>query len=382
MTPNVSIIVPTFNEAPNIAELVSRIEVAMSGTCEIIFVDDSTDNTAREIDSAASMSRMPVRLIRRGHPHGGLAGAVVEGLAASASEWCVVMDGDLQHPPEAIPALLRRGIEEKADVVVGSRHIPGGSDAGLGGPVRRAVSESATSLTRAMFPTRLRDCGDPMSGFFALRRNSVDLAALRPRGFKILLEILARNRLNVAEVPFVFGERQAGESKADIGEGMRFLWQLALLRLGRISGFAVIGALGAVANLVIMATLQAFGIWYLLAAIVAAILTIIGNFVLLERFVFHDLRSESRGIRTRFAQSFTYNGVETVVRTVVLWAVVALTAVPSILTQAVLLGIGFILRFVYHSRVVYRPASSLPSPQASSAETSGSMPTARNSSVR
>ncbi|TAL44332.1 MAG: glycosyltransferase family 2 protein [Salinibacterium sp.] len=378
--PDVSIIVPTYNEAPNIAELVSRIERAMHDPFEIIFVDDSTDDTAHQIEHAALSARMPVRLIRRTHPHGGLAGAVTEGLAAATSKWCVVMDGDLQHPPEAIPVLLQRAADTRADVVVGSRHVPGGSSTGLSGPLRRAISEASTVVTRAMFPTRLRDCADPMSGFFAVRREAVDLSLLKPRGFKILLEILVRNRLTVAEAPFTFGERHAGQSKASLREGFWFLWQLALLRFGRLSGFAVIGALGAVANLVIMAALQAINVWYVSAAIIAAVLTIIGNFVLLERFVFHDLRTEGR-LLTRFAQSFTYNGLETLVRTGALWAIVALTAVPSILTQAVLLGIGFVLRFVYHSRVVYRPEPGL-TPQRTSAVTSGSIPTARNSSVR
>jgi dolichol-phosphate mannosyltransferase len=388
MSAGVSIIVPTFNEAPNVGELVSRIEAALHGvSCEIIFVDDSTDDTAREIERAAAEAWMPVRLIRRTEPVGGLAGAVVAGLGAATGEWCVVMDGDLQHPPEAIPSLLQRGIETQVDVVVGSRHVAGGSDTGLGGPLRRMVSNSATLLTRAMFPTRLRNCGDPMSGFFAVRRTSVDLASLRPSGFKILLEILARTHLRVVEVPFDFGARQAGESKADMAEGLRFLWQLAALRFGRLSGFAVIGALGAVANLMIMAALQAVNVWYVLAAIIAAILTIIGNFVLLERFVFHDLRTGGRSVWRRFGQSFSYNGAETVFRTILLWAVVALTSVPSILTQAALLGIGFVLRFLFHSRVVYRSTSAGPialatAPQRLSAESSGSIPTARNSTVR
>jgi dolichol-phosphate mannosyltransferase len=396
MSAGVSIIVPTFNEAPNIGELVSRIEAALHGvSCEIIFVDDSTDDTAREIERAAAEAWMPVRLIRRTEPVGGLAGAVVAGLGAATGEWCVVMDGDLQHPPEAIPSLLQRGIEAQVDVVVGSRHVAGGSDTGLGGPLRRMVSNSATLLTRAMFPTRLRSCGDPMSGFFAVRRASVDLASLRPSGFKVLLEILARTHLRVVEVPFDFGARQAGESKADMAEGLRFLWQLAALRFGRLSGFAVIGALGAVANLMIMAALQAVNVWYVLAAIIAAILTIIGNFVLLERFVFHDLRTGGRSVWRRFGQSFSYNGVETVFRTILLWAVVALTSVPSILTQAALLGIGFVLRFLFHSRVVYRSTSAGPialatapqipltrAPQRPSEESSGSIPTARNSTVK
>ncbi|TFC42553.1 glycosyltransferase [Cryobacterium sp. TMT1-21] len=353
---DVSVIVPTFNEAPNVPELVRRIETALEGrTAEIVFVDDSTDDTPAAILRAAARAQIPVRLIHRDHPAGGLSGAVLGGLAATVGEWCVVMDGDLQHPPELIPVLLASGVDQVADVVVASRHISGGSSAGLSGFVRRLVSSAATVLTRAMFPTRLRNCTDPMTGFFAVRRSSVDLGSLRPRGFKILLEILARNAVTVVEVPFVFGERHAGESKADFRQGLRFVTQLATLRFGRLSGFALIGALGAVGNLAIMALLQAFGVWYLLAAIIAAVVTMVTNFLLQERFVFHDLREEGRHVWTRLAQSFGFNGAETTLRTYLLWVVVSVTSIPSVAAQAALLTAGFVLRFVYHSRVVYRP---------------------------
>ncbi|MBC7442510.1 MAG: glycosyltransferase family 2 protein [Ramlibacter sp.] len=352
----ISVIVPTFNEAPNVEELVQRIQSALHGRqAEIVFVDDSTDDTPAAIERVAAEAEIPVRLIRREHPEGGLSGAVLAGLAATVGEWCVVMDGDLQHPPELIPVLLASGVEQSADVVVASRHISGGSSAGLSGLVRQLVSTSATVLTRAMFPTKLRNCTDPMTGFFAFRRSSIDLASLRPRGFKILLEILARNTVTVVEEPFVFGERHAGESKADFRQGLRFLIQLATLRFGRLSGFALIGALGAVGNLAIMALLQAFGVWYLLAAIIGAVVTIVTNFLLQERFVFHDLREEGRHVWTRLAQSFGFNGAETALRTYLLWLIVGATNVPGVAAQAALLTVGFVLRFVYHSRVVYRP---------------------------
>lgn len=236
----VSVIVPTFNEAPNVRELVKRIQIALRGrVAEIVFVDDSNDDTPTVIGQVAAEAEIPVRLIRRDHPVGGLSGAVLVGLAASTSDWCIVMDGDLQHPPEVIPVLLSSGIDQDADIAVASRHVNGGSSEGLSGWLRHLVSASATVLVRAMFPTRLRNCTDPMTGFFAIRRSAVDFDSLRPRGFKILLEILARNTITVIEEPFVIGHRHAGESKADIRQGLRFLTQLASLRFGRLSGFAL-----------------------------------------------------------------------------------------------------------------------------------------------
>jgi dolichol-phosphate mannosyltransferase len=351
----VSVIVPTFNEAPNVSPLVERLTHALSGLdAEIIFVDDSSDATPDVIREVAATSTVPIVLLHRDEPEGGLGGAVVAGLKAAHNDWCVVMDGDLQHPPELIPALIESAASQNADVVVASRYVKGGSSVGLSGGVRHFVSSASTILTRAMFPRRLRDCTDPMTGFFALNTTSIDLADLRPRGFKILLEILARNPLRVTEEPFVFGERHAGESKASLREGLRFLLQLAALRFGRLSSFAVIGALGAVANLAIMAGLQAVGVWYLAAAAIAAVVTIIGNFLLQEHFVFGDLRDQSGAAWKRFAQSMTFNLSETAIRTTLLWVIVETTIAPSLLVQAVLIAVGFILRFIFHSRIVYR----------------------------
>ncbi|MDF2847378.1 MAG: glycosyltransferase family 2 protein, partial [Oerskovia sp.] len=249
----VTVVVPTFNEGPNVAEVVRRIGDAADGLdVEVLFVDDSRDDTPDVIRRVAASSGIPVRLLHRPEPVGGLSGAVVEGLRAARGEWVVVMDGDLQHPPEMVPVLLKTAESTGADVVVASRYVGGGDAGGLDGRWRHLVSTASSLLARSMFPLRLRNVTDPMTGFFAVRTGSIDLAALRPRGFKILLEILARNKVVVVEEPFVFGERFAGQSKATFANGLRYLQQLTALRFGRMSTFALVGAFGAVLNLAIM----------------------------------------------------------------------------------------------------------------------------------
>ncbi|GAA4624899.1 glycosyltransferase [Cellulomonas oligotrophica] len=355
----VTVVVPTYNEAPNMPELVRRVGAAVQGLdAELLVVDDSSDDTADVVRSLAPTAGYPVRVLHRDEPVGGLGGAVTAGFAASDAQWCLVMDGDLQHPPELIPTMLERAAEPGVDVVVASRYIEDGSSEGLSGAVRRAVSSTSTALTRGMFPVRLRDCSDPMTGFFAVRRDALDMQALRPRGFKILLEILARHRLQVAEVPFVFGERFAGESKANLAQGLHFLWQLAGLRFGRMSRFAIIGGIGAVANVAIVALLTTLGMMWLPAAIIAAEATIIGNFLLQERFVFRDLRHEGKGVWSRFVQSFTFNNVETVLRLPVVGILVETVHVAAVLATAITLVVAFLARFVFHSRIVYRPQAS------------------------
>ena len=353
---SVTIIVPTFNEAPNVEPLVARIAAATRGEdARIIFVDDSQDDTPGVISSVASRAELPVRLIHRDAAVGGLSGAVVEGLRETRSDFAVVMDGDLQHPPEVIPALLDKLRTTSADVVVASRHAPGGTSAGLSNVARHLVSATSGALTKAMFPVKLRNVSDPMTGYFAVRMSSLELEDLKPRGFKILLEILARQSLQVTEVPFEFGKRVAGESKASLGQGVRFVVQLGALRFGRLLRFTAVGALGTVLNLLIVAGLLALDVNYIVAAIVAAAVTILGNFFLQERFVFRDLRNEGRPFRVRFIEAVGFNALEAAVRTPFLYLIVEYTAIPPLVSQAITLAVAFLIRFLFQARVVYRP---------------------------
>lgn len=351
-----SIIVPTFNEAPNVAELVRRVTAAVDGIdAEIVFVDDSTDTTPDVVLEVAASAALPVRLIHRDVPSGGLGGAVLEGFEAAAADACLVLDGDLQHPPEKIPELWRRYQGGDVDIVIASRYAGGGTANGLADRTRVMVSKGATALTRAMFPIKLKDVSDPMTGFFLIDRGNIDSAGLKPRGFKILLEILARRPLRVAEVPFDFGDRHAGESKASVRQGVHFLTQLTALRFGKMSLFALIGGLGAVANVAIVWALTQFGVDYILAAVIAAEATIIGNFLLQERFVFHDMRDQASSVWLRFAKSFGFNNAEALVRIPIIALMVETGHFSAVVATAITLVVAFVVRFVFHSLVVYAP---------------------------
>lgn len=353
---DLTIVVPTFNEGPNVVELLRRIGDAVDDRMiEVVFVDDSTDDTPAIIERAARAADFPVRLIHRDEPVAGLGGAVVEGIRAANSSWCLVMDGDLQHPPEDIPRLLARADRGDVDVVVASRYIAGGDSKGLADATRTTVSRASTLLTKAMFPRKLGECSDPMTGFFLVDRDTIDVDALRPRGFKILLEILARRHMRVAEVPFAFAPRYAGSSKATFTQGIRFLTQLLMLRFGRMSAFALVGGVGAIANLVIMWGLIRLGMDYLPASIIASEITIIGNFLLLEYLVFSDMRSESGSMTQRFVKSFAFNNAEAIIRIPVLWMLVENAHIPSVIAAGLTLIAAFVVRFVFHALVVYAP---------------------------
>src|SRR5919197_5533050 len=214
--PVLTVVVPTRNEAGNIEALLRRIEMATVGVpTEVVFVDDSTDATPAVIAEVAERCPLPVSLLHRPPERraDGLGGAVTEGLRAAAGRWLCVMDADLQHPPEVIPQLLDRAREADSDIVVASRFAPSGEAGGLN--LARAAASWLTRLAaKVLFPGRLGEVCDPLSGFFLVRREAIDPDRLRPRGFKILLEILVRfPHLRVREVPFQFERRQSGESK-------------------------------------------------------------------------------------------------------------------------------------------------------------------------
>jgi dolichol-phosphate mannosyltransferase len=237
-TPQLSVLVPTRNEVGNIEELLRRVAAAVADIpTEIVFIDDSDDLTPEVIRAVArrgSGGPCQVSLLHRRDAQraGGLAGAVVDGLRAARAPWACVLDADLQHPPEVIPILLARAEREGVDLVVASRHCDQGGADGLG-PTRSLISAASSSAARALFPQRLRGVTDPMSEFFLVRPGAVDLEALRPRGFKILLELLVRcDSLRHAEVGFTFADRHAEQSKGSLREGLNYLRLLGELRCG------------------------------------------------------------------------------------------------------------------------------------------------------
>ncbi|HTW05965.1 MAG TPA: polyprenol monophosphomannose synthase [Acidimicrobiales bacterium] len=230
----VSVVVPTRNEALNVAPLVGRLASALAafeGRWEVVFVDDSDDSTPSRV-TALQGRALPVELLHRlpGERKGGLGGAVCTGFEKARGEVIAVMDADLQHPPEVLPALIRPVLEGEVDLVAGSRYTASGTAGGLSGPWRHLVSTGLRRLVHLAIG-RSRALDDPLSGLFAFRRSLLDDAALRPDGYKILLEVVVRCRPEkVANYGFHFAPRHAGNSKADLHEGLvffRLVWRLA-----------------------------------------------------------------------------------------------------------------------------------------------------------
>jgi dolichol-phosphate mannosyltransferase len=366
---SVTVVIPTFNEPGNIRELLARLADSLPDRlpdCEVVLVDDSTDDTPAVAEMASRYCPFPVTVIHRDTPAGGLGGAVVEGLRAAHSEWVVVMDADLQHPPSLIPELVETGTHKSADLVVASRYT--GSRAGLAGAYRVAVSRGATWLTKGLFPRALRGISDPMSGFFAIRRDAVrnhrHSGALHPLGYKILLELAVRSRPRpVAEVPFVFQDRYAGESKSTVREGMRFLAHLVRLRtaspVARALVFGLIGLTGFVPNLAVLAVLTSAGMHYVPAEIVANQSGVLWNFLLIELLLFRE-RRRHRHWADRVGRFGLLANADLLLRIPLITLFVGGLGMGVFTATAFALVVTFVLRFAGTEMLVYLPRRGRP----------------------
>lgn len=258
--PEISLIIPTLNEAENLPPLLERIAAALNGRAyEVIVVDDNSRDNTKEV-SANLAAKYPLKLVVRELPKDGLGGAVLHGMRLSRGKYLVVMDADLQHPPEKLPELLAPLENQNGtDFVLGSRHVPGASTGERWGVMRKINSDIATLLARPFAGTTR----DPMSGFFAMRRETFEGAQrLTPLGYKIGLELMCKCRVNqVKEVPIHFAERTRGESKLSLREQFRYLEHLSRLydfcfpRLSPIVKFMIV---------LILSMLVSFGLYELL----------------------------------------------------------------------------------------------------------------------
>ena len=259
-----AIVVPTYNERPNVGELVSRLDATLQGCrWEVVFVDDdSPDGTADQVRALAQADPR-VRCIRR-LGRRGLSRAVIEGVLSTSAPVFAVIDADLQHDETRLPAMRARllGLEHEppADLVVASRYAAGGS-VGAWDEGRAWMSRLATMIAHRVVPTGLTD---PMSGFFMMRRASFDLAVRRlsGEGYKLLLDLLSSmpGPVRIAEVPYVFRPRAAGESKLDSA----VLWEFTLLLMDKSFGrwvpprfvlFSLVGLSGVAVHFAVLALL-------------------------------------------------------------------------------------------------------------------------------
>jgi dolichol-phosphate mannosyltransferase len=310
-----SVVVPTYNERPNVAELVRRLDAALGHRCwEVVFVDDdSPDGTAdavRELARSDDRVRCLQRLGRRG-----LSRAVIEGVLSTSAPVFAVIDADLQHDETVLPAMLDRLRGERAtapaDVVVASRYAAGGSLEGWAAE-RARMSRLATALAHRMVPTGLTD---PMSGFFVMRRDTFDQAVRRlsGEGYKLLLDLLASvpGPIRLAEVPYAFRPRLAGESKLDSA----VLWEFTLLLIDKRFGrwiparfllFSMVGISGVFVHFAVLSVLYKLAhLAFTASQAGATLVAMTSNYALNNSLTYRDQRHRGlgwwRGLLTFYA---------------------------------------------------------------------------------
>lgn len=292
-----TVVVPCFNERPNVAPMIAKLDAALAGIAwEVVYVDDdSPDGTSAEVRRIAQTDPR-VRCVRRVGRRG-LASAVIEGALSSSASFIAVIDGDMQHDETRLPDMLKALQSGKHDLVVASRHVEGGDNAGLANRWRHALSDGGIWLAQLFLPVKLTD---PMSGFFMMPRPLFEELThkLTGQGFKILLDLVlsAPAPLRVLEIPAVFRERVAGESKLDALVMVQFGGLLldkvfgGLLPLRFIS-FAVVGGLGVVVHLLVLALLRhTTDLAFELEQTIATIVAMVFNFELNNAITYRDQR--------------------------------------------------------------------------------------------
>jgi dolichol-phosphate mannosyltransferase len=355
-----SIVVPTKNEAGNIAILVQQLEQALLGVAfEIIFVDDSDDETAAVIERVSAHSRCHIALIHRppDQRNDRLGGAVVAGLHIAQASYACVMAADLQHPPAIVPELLSVARQKDLDLVIASRYCDRSDARGIA-QNHTVISYAATTAAQLLFPSRLHGLTDPMSGFFLLRKEAIDLDELRPQGSKLLIEILVRAPdLRITEVGFEFGKRHTGQSKASFREGMRSISHLGQLRLGegilRFIRFLVVGLSGLLVNSLVLAFgTELLGFHYLVSTVLATQGSTLWNFVLTEFWVFSGERQPS-GRLARLMLFFLMNNAALLVRGPMIYVLTSILGIHYIISNLLSLATLTIVRYMVANKWIW-----------------------------
>lgn len=321
--PFLSLVIPTFNECRNVAPLVEQLvhllDRQIPGDYELIVVDDDSPDRTWEVGLALMQTYPQLRVMRR-ETESGLSSAVVRGWQVAHGQVLGVIDADLQHPPNILLGLLH-AMQTGADLALASRHVAGGgvSEWSI---IRRALSRGAQILGLLILPDVVGRVSDPMSGYFLVQRAAIAGPQLNPKGYKILLEVLGRGRVqHIDEVGYVFQERTAGESKVTWRHYLDYLQHLLRLRLHRpitrwprrlplrrFLRFGIVGFSGVFVDYAVFYLLfSQLGLGLTTSNVLAAEVAIFNNFLWNDAWTFADLTQQQLGWAARIKRFFKFN---------------------------------------------------------------------------
>ena len=316
MNPLISIIIPTYNESENIIQVLDSIDEYLPGNiqAEVVVVDDnSPDGTGKivedYINEESDKAGYTIDVIHR-KAKSGLSSAILDGIQHSSGDTVVVMDSDFSHPPKIIPQLVEEIKTSDYDIVIASRYTKGGEVSGWS-TKRKLISKGATGIAKAGLGVNE---SDPMSGFFAFKRNILEGIKFDATGYKMLLEILVKTKgVKVKEIPYTFTDRRHGSSKLDSSTMFDFVtsvWKLyrygstaqvndtrASIRfISKAGRFFTVGASGLLVNYVISLLFAdaVVNFWYIHATIIGIAVSMTSNFILNKIWTFEDRNFEAK----------------------------------------------------------------------------------------
>ena len=347
MSSDLTIVIPTYKEAANIPELVKRIRAVCDGT--ILFVDDSPD-----LDTVNAAESLGCKVLHRTTKRG-LSSAIIDGIDLATTRKVIVMDADLQHPPELLPKMAEA--LDKNGLVVASRWVPGGGVKDWS--FKRVLVSKFANVLALPLASKIKD---RTSGFFGLNKNIVDTSKLSPIGWKTGLEIMVKGKYESAvEVPFIFVPRTKGESKFNFKQVRDYIKQLFFLYMGkyRLLNFMAVGAVGTIINLIVYWALTplfhtkttVFGQQYYLPAFAIAItIATASNYYLNKRYTFNDKKEVTAG----FWQYMGMGLVTSIVDMVLLFLMVRFLHIWNQLAVVFAIIMAFMIRYVAAKHWIWR----------------------------
>lgn len=342
-TQSLSIVIPTYNESTNIVKILDSLDTSIPSemNAEVIVIDDnSPDGTydrVQEYVKKPKLNGMSIQLIKRDNKKG-LSSAIVTGIQHATGDTVVVMDSDLSHPPQTIPKMIEELHSNDCDIVVASRYVKGGSTSGW--PFKRKlVSKGATKIAQHGLGIKIKD---PMSGFFAFKRNIVNNIKFDAIGYKILLEILVKAKgVKVKEIPYTFINRTSGSSKLTLSEGMDYLksiWNLyrfgksvrdrerrtSVRFLSKAGRFYTVGASGLLVNYFVsfLFGVVLSNLWYLYATMIGIFFSMSSNFVLNKIWTFEDRNFGLKRTIMQYGLFLGFSGIGAVFQLLIVYALV------------------------------------------------------------
>jgi dolichol-phosphate mannosyltransferase len=356
MDPKLSIIIPTYNEHENIKKTIINIDYILKRTTilfEIVVVDDNSPDGTAQIVKELIIEKYPVRLVER-HLDPGLSQSVVEGFKQARGNILLVTDCDESHDYSKIPEMYK--LCKDNDIVIGSRYALGGKI--INWPIeRRIISLGATFLSKVLFP----HVTDPVSGFFAVQKSLVNNAPLKPRGYKILLEILGKSYWrSFVEIPYEFKNRKSGNSKLRAGTIIDFLYQVidiarfpgrSFEEIQKMKRFLIVGATGVFTNTIILAILKESGIPLVGAAFLSTECAILGNFILNDNWTF----KKEKNAKPWLHRLITFNGISAGGLLITITVLVMLTTIGLNYLISNFLGIvvAFLFNFLMNRKITW-----------------------------